>query len=39
MPALAAILGTIILLIILWDAFEVIILPRRVARRSGWPYS
>jgi Ion channel len=33
MTALAAILGTIILLIILWDGFEVIILPRRVARR------
>ena len=33
MTVLAAILGTIILLIILWDGFEVIILPRRVARR------
>ena len=33
MTVLAAILGTIILLVILWDGFEVIILPRRVARR------
>ncbi len=33
MTTLAAILGTLILLIILWDGFEVIILPRRVARR------
>jgi hypothetical protein len=33
MTVLAAILGTIVLLIILWDGFEVIILPRRVTRR------
>src|SRR5260370_42147318 len=33
MTVLAAILGIIILLIILWDGFEVIILPRRVTRR------
>jgi len=33
MRVLAAVLATIVLLIILWDAFEVIILPRRVARR------
>jgi hypothetical protein len=33
MPALAAIFGIAVLLIILWDGFEVIILPRRVARR------
>jgi hypothetical protein len=33
MNALAAILGTLVLLIILWDGFEVIILPRRVARK------
>ena len=33
MTVLAAIVGTIVLLIILWDGFEVIILPRRVARR------
>jgi hypothetical protein len=33
MTVLAAIFGTIVLLIILWDGFEVIILPRRVARR------
>ena len=33
MKLLAAILGTIILLIILWDGFEVIVLPRRVARK------
>jgi Ion channel len=33
MTTLMAILGTIILLIILWDGFEVIILPRRVTRR------
>jgi hypothetical protein len=33
MLVLAAIFGIIVLLIILWDAFEVIILPRRVARR------
>ena len=33
MKLLAAIVGIIVLLIILWDGFEVIILPRRVARR------
>ncbi len=33
MTALMAILGIVILLVILWDGFEVIILPRRVARR------
>jgi hypothetical protein len=33
MPVLVAIFGTIVLLIVLWDAFEVIILPRRVARK------
>jgi hypothetical protein len=33
MSALTAIIGTIVLLIILWDGFEVIILPRRVTRR------
>jgi len=33
MHLLAAIFGTIVLLTILWDGFEVIILPRRVARR------
>ncbi|HLY16521.1 MAG TPA: potassium channel family protein [Bryobacteraceae bacterium] len=33
MSGLAAILGAIILVIILWDGFEVIVLPRRVARR------
>ena len=33
MHALAAIVGIAVLLIILWDGFEVIILPRRVARR------
>jgi hypothetical protein len=33
MTVLAAISGIVILLIILWDAFEVIILPRRVARK------
>lgn len=33
MQLFAAILGTVILLIILWDGFEVIILPRRVARK------
>jgi hypothetical protein len=33
MTVLAAIFGIVILLIILWDGFEVIILPRRVARK------
>ena len=33
MTVLAAIFGIIALLIILWDGFEVIILPRRVARK------
>jgi hypothetical protein len=33
MTVLTAILGAIILLIILWDGFEVIILPRRVTRK------
>ena len=33
MTVLAAIFGILVLLIILWDGFEVIILPRRVARR------
>ncbi|MGA2130926.1 MAG: potassium channel family protein [Bryobacteraceae bacterium] len=33
MTVFMAILGIVILLIILWDGFEVIILPRRVARR------
>lgn len=33
MTALAATFGILILLIVLWDGFEVIILPRRVARR------
>jgi len=33
MTLLAAIFAMVILLIILWDAFEVIILPRRVARK------
>jgi hypothetical protein len=33
MRSLAAIFGIILLLIILWDAFEVVILPRRVTRR------
>jgi hypothetical protein len=33
MVILSAIIGTVVLLIILWDGFEVIILPRRVARR------
>jgi hypothetical protein len=33
MNLLLAIVGIIILVIILWDGFEVIILPRRVARR------
>jgi len=33
MTTLMAILGIVILFIILWDGFEVIILPRRVARK------
>jgi hypothetical protein len=33
MTLAAAIIGTIVLLIILWDGFEVIILPRRVSRK------
>jgi nitrate reductase NapE component len=33
MRSLAAIPGLLLILIILWDAFETIILPRRVARR------
>src|SRR6266536_1181132 len=33
MRMLAAIIGLFLILIILWDAFETIILPRRVARR------
>jgi len=33
MRVLAVILGVVFLLIILWDGFEVIILPRRVTRR------
>ncbi|MFN7995587.1 MAG: potassium channel family protein [Bryobacteraceae bacterium] len=33
MRILAGLIGLILLLIILWDGFEVIILPRRVARR------
>jgi hypothetical protein len=33
MTTLAGVFGLVLLTIILWDAFEVIILPRRVARR------
>jgi Ion channel len=33
MPLLAGVLGVVLLLVILWDAFETIVLPRRVARR------
>ncbi len=33
MHLLAALVGTVVLLIILWDGFEVIILPRRVSRK------
>jgi hypothetical protein len=33
MKTFAGILGLLLLIIILWDAFEVVILPRRVARR------
>jgi Ion channel len=33
MRVLCALLGTIIIIVILWDAFETIILPRRVTRR------
>ena len=33
MKPLAAILGFLVILIILWDAFETIVLPRRVTRR------
>jgi hypothetical protein len=33
MTTLAGIFGLVLLTIILWDAFEVVILPRRVARR------
>src|SRR5258707_13442477 len=33
MRHLAVILGVVLILIILWDAFETIILPRRVTRR------
>ena len=33
MRALAALVGIVIIVIILWDAFETIILPRRVTRR------
>src|SRR6266849_6674706 len=33
MRILVAILGIALLLIVLWDAFEVIILPRRVTRK------
>jgi hypothetical protein len=33
MPLVAAIAGALLVLIILWDAFETIILPRRVMRR------
>ena len=33
MNVLVAIIGTIVLLTILWDGFEVIILPRRVSRK------
>jgi hypothetical protein len=33
MSTLAAILGVSVILIILWDAFETIVLPRRVTRR------
>ena len=33
MPLLTGILGVILLLVILWDGFEVIILPRRVTRK------
>jgi Ion channel len=32
-PLLAGLLGLILLLVVLWDGFEVIILPRRVTRR------
>ena len=33
MKSLVAIAGILLVLIILWDAFETIILPRRVTRR------
>ena len=33
MPALACVAGIILILVVLWDAFETIILPRRVTRR------
>jgi len=33
MPALVAIAGLILILTVLWDAFEAIVLPRRVTRR------
>ncbi|HVF55091.1 MAG TPA: potassium channel family protein [Pyrinomonadaceae bacterium] len=33
MQIIAAVFGTIIIVIILWDAFEAIVLPRRVTRR------
>jgi hypothetical protein len=33
MTTLAGVFGLVLLMLILWDAFEVVILPRRVARR------
>ena len=49
MDLVLAFLGVLLILIILWDAFETIILPRRVARRLRlaalfyrslwWPWS
>ena len=33
MPAFIAVVGVLLLAVILWDAFETIILPRRVTRR------
>ncbi|HET7340116.1 MAG TPA: potassium channel family protein [Methylomirabilota bacterium] len=41
MPTLAAVAGTLLVLAVLWDAFEVIILPRRVVGRlrlARWFY-
>ena len=49
MDLLIAILGVLLILVVLWDAFETIILPRRVTRRFRltslfyrsiwWPFS
>src|SRR5262249_50150166 len=33
MPIVAALIAVVLILVILWDAFETIILPRRVRRR------